>query len=175
MQTDQSHYLDALLKLYLGLPERPSRGRAPPTSALPATFTDGGLRLKPWKRLCCWHPRVVYSAIHLFHRCRRSAGSITSSRSSGKSQPARSHRTIFTTFVTSLNPTSPEIGPRTEPTLSPPATRLNRSFSFTFTWPLTGRSGSLMFSPNLKARNGVFLAIHVGIVHRKRGAFASPF
>jgi hypothetical protein len=120
MQTDQSHYLDALLKLYLGLPERPSRGRAPPTSALPATFTDGGLRLKPWKRLCCWHPRVVYSAIHLFHRCRRSARSIISSRSSGKSQPARSHRTIFTTFVTSLNPTSPEIGPRTEPTLSPP-------------------------------------------------------
>src|SRR5262249_49600840 len=98
---------------------RPLR-QSPPTSAWPTTFTNGGSRLKPWKRRCCWPLCVPYSAIRLFRHCRRSARSITSFRSSGKSQPTRSLRATGATFVISSNPTSPEIRPRTEPVLSPP-------------------------------------------------------
>jgi len=38
MQTDKSCYMETLLELYLGLPETPSRGRAPPTSAWPDLY-----------------------------------------------------------------------------------------------------------------------------------------
>src|SRR5262245_10391415 len=54
------------------------------------------------------------------HRCRRSARSITSSRSSAKSKPTRSPKFICATLVTSLNPTSLGIRSRIELALSPP-------------------------------------------------------
>jgi hypothetical protein len=156
VQTDQSRYIETLLKLYLGLPETPSQASSS-AIRLTSSSTNGGSRLKSWKRRCCWLPYAVYSAIHLFHRCRRSAHSITPSWSSAKSQSTRFPMDICITFITSLNPISPRVGPRVGPAL--PLHSANRSFSFTIAWPVTAYSRpQLISSPQLVQLPTVSLA-----------------
>ena len=119
MQTDQSRYLETLLKLYLGLPETPSQ----------ASPYDIRLAYDLYQRRIGFE--IVEAAL-LLASVRRlfrdsSLPALPPIRSLNYFIPVISEISanplppaICATFVISSNPTSPEIRPRTEPVLSPP-------------------------------------------------------